>query len=474
MSLNHIIDNNESAQLKINIECKDLTTRDALNVTCVNADNINLQMPNKGTNGDVLQSDGAGGVFFGAPTGSSGVAYQGVNPVAIGTHYKISNTTGSEVSDSKVVETATNLALTSLNITGAGQYNSMIIDDGDVKATGTKDLDLHPASGKTIRLNGETSAEDNKIINCSDPTLATDVATKNYVDGLTGAHITYNGGLPTIVGEMLKFSSTDGKSVTKSVMTETAVDFNLGSLAISNVGDVDGVDILAFKTDYDNKVNQDVKITASPTFVNISATGITNGVATLNVNGLVADDTILYGSTTAGADLNLYSTTNAALGKIVLHDQPDCASNTIINVADPINLQDAATKKYVDDSITAIPTQVYDIIVPLTSEAGTVDSTGIKYTFCSPRTFTLTTVKACLTTAQASGSAIQISVQRAGTELLSPTSGLTFVNGATLSNQPSFVSTPTVITSNDKITVNVTQFGNGSAVGLKLSMLGTI
>ena len=111
MSLNHVIDNNESEQLKINIECKSLTAREDLNVICLNDDEVNLKMPNKGTNGDVLQSTGAGSVFWGAPTGSSGVAYQGINPVPVGTHYKISNTTGSEVTIHNLLKQVAKLIL---------------------------------------------------------------------------------------------------------------------------------------------------------------------------------------------------------------------------------------------------------------------------------------------------------------------------------------------------------------------------
>ena len=473
MSINHVIDNNESDQLKINIECKSLTTRDDLNVICVNDDEVNLKMPNKGVNGNVLNSDGVGGVYWGSASGSSGVDYQGINPVTIGTHYKISNTTGSEVINSQLVETSGEINFNLMDITNARYYNNTVISSGDIESVGTDDLNLFSANG-TIRLNSETSAEDNKIINCLDPTLPTDVATKNYVDTQTGAHINYNGGQPTVLGEMLKFSSTDGTTVDKSVMVESVSDFNLGSLAITNVGDVDGVDISTFKTDYDSKVNQDVKNTASPTFVNISASGISNGATTLNVNGMLIDAAIIYGSETSGTNLNLFSTTNATKGNIILHDQPNVAGNRISGCADPVNTTDVATKNYVDTLITAIPEQAYDIIVPLTSESGTVSSTGIKYTFCVPRTFTLTTVKACLTTAQASGNAITISIQRQGTEVLSPTSGLTFVNGQTLSNQPSFVSTPTIFSSNDVITCNVTQFGDGTGVGLKVTLLGNV
>jgi hypothetical protein len=472
MSLNHVIDNNESEQLKINIECKSLTAREDLNVICLNDDEVNLKMPNKGTNGDVLQSTGAGSVFWGAPTGSSGVAYQGINPVPVGTHYKISNTTGSEVTNSQLVETSGEINFNLMDITNARYYNNTVISSGNVESTGTADLDLTSASG-TIRLHSEISAEDNKIINCLDPTLPTDVATKNYVDN-NAVGIIYNSVQPTAVGELLKFSSTDGSTVNKSVMVEDAVNLNLGSLNITNVGNVDGVDILAFKTDYDSKVNQDVKNTANPTFASITTPIITNFGSDILVNNLVFAPNDIYGGEGIGDDLNLYSTNDATKGTIRLHDETSVEDNKIINCLDPTIATDVATKNYVDNQISGISTQVYDIVVPLTSETGNVDATGIKYTLYTPRTFTLTTVKASLTTAQTSGNAITISIQRAGVEVLNPASGLTFVNGNTLSNQPGFVSNPTILTANDKLEFNITQVGDGTGVGLKITLLGTV
>lgn len=475
MSLNHVIDNNQSEQLKINAEVKSLTTRNNLNVICLNDEVVNLKMPNKGTNGDVLQSDGVGGVFFGAPTGSSGVAYQGINPVPIGTHYKISNSTGSEVVDSKLYETTNDLFLTNLNITGAGQYNSTIINNGDIEATGTSDLDLKPAVNQTVRLHGygEISAEDNKIINCLDPTLPTDVATKNYVD-LNAGGITFTGAQPTVAGEFLKFNSTNGSTVDKSVIVETSPNLNLGSLNITNVGNVDGVDISAFKSDYDSKVNQDVKTTANPSFASITTPIITNFGVDMLVNSVVIAPTNIYGGETIGGDLNLYSTNDATKGIIRLHDETSVESNKIINCADPTANQDVATKNYVDTQISGLTPQAYDLVVPLTSETGAVNSTGIKYTLYTPRTFTVSVIKASLTTAQTSGTAIAINITRAGVNVLNPASSLTFVNGQTLSNQPSFVSNPTIFSSNDKIEFNITAVGDGTAVGLKVSILGTI
>ena len=451
MSLNHVIKTNgvDENQL-INIACKNLVPVGNLIITCDDLSTFNLKPPALGTAGQVLKSDGAGNTYFGNDTaGSSGVNYQGIDPVSIGTHFTISNTLGTEVVNSKLTETATELSLTSLNITNGGQYNSTIINNGVVEATATN-LELYPSSGNRINLNGETSAQDNKIINCLDPTVSTDVATKNYVDGLLGGSgISYNGAQPTVFGELLKFSSTDATTVNKSLLVETASNLNLGALAIVNVGLVDGVDISSFYSDYTAKVNQGVV-----------------------VSDFTLNDGNLYGNITASTNLVLHSTTDATKGQIICQDELNLSSNKIVNCLNPTANQDVATKLYVDTEISSVSTQIYDFIIPLTSESGNVNATGLKATIHIPRTMTISQIKASLTTAQTSGTAISLNATLNGSNILSVASSLNFVNGSELSNQPAL--SITSFTANDKLDCFISSFGDGSAVGLKITILGTV
>ena len=476
MSLNHVIKTNgvDENQL-INIACKNLVPVGNLIITCDDLSTFNLKPPALGTAGQVLKSDGAGNTYFGNDTaGSSGVNYQGIDPVSIGTHFTISNTLGTEVVNSKLTETATELSLTSLNITNGGQYNSTIINNGVVEATATN-LELYPSSGNRINLNGETSAQDNKIINCLDPTVSTDVATKNYVDGLLGGSgISYNGAQPTVFGELLKFSSTDATTVNKSLLVETASNLNLGALAIVNVGLVDGVDISSFYSDYTAKVNQDVKTSALPIFQQITTNAINE--ETLNQGVVVSDFTLndgnLYGNITASTNLVLHSTTDATKGQIICQDELNLSSNKIVNCLNPTANQDVATKLYVDTEISSVSTQIYDFIIPLTSESGNVNATGLKATIHIPRTMTISQIKASLTTAQTSGTAISLNATLNGSNILSVASSLNFVNGSELSNQPAL--SITSFTANDKLDCFISSFGDGSAVGLKITILGTV
>jgi hypothetical protein len=473
MSLNHIIKGTEESQL-IDIECKNLNPIGDFIITCDDNSTFNLKPPSLGTAGQVLKSDGLGNTYFGNDTaGDSGVNYQGSVPVAVGTHSKISNTLGTEVVESKLFETANDLFLTNLNITGAGNYNSTIINNGSIEAT-SGNLNLTPSTGNQINLNSTTSVQDNKIINCLDPTSASDVATKNYVDGLLGGSgISYSGAQPTIIGELLKFNSTDGSSVDKSKMVETATNFNLGNLDLVNVNNVDGVDISAFKTSYDSNVNQDVKTTGNPTFASITTSQINEATPSsgTSINTFLLNNSLLHGSQTASGNLSLSSNTTATKGQVISQDELNVSSNKIVNLATPTLNTDATNKLYVDTQISAVPTQVYDLIIPLTAEDGAVDSTGTKAVFHMPRTMTITGLKASLRTNQTSGTQIEIKVTNNGLDIISTASALTIQNGTAFSNSPALQTT--AITSNDRIVISVDTFGDGTAVGLKLTILGT-
>jgi hypothetical protein len=108
------------------------------------------------------------------------------------------------------------------------------------------------------------------------------------------------------------------------------------------------------------------------------------------------------------------------------------------------------------------------------SDETTALTTGTaKVTFRVPHAFTLTGVRASLTTAQASGSIFTVDINEGGTTILS--TKLTIDNTEKTSTT---AATPPVISDasladDAEITVDIDQIGSGEAAGLKIWLIGT-
>ena len=108
------------------------------------------------------------------------------------------------------------------------------------------------------------------------------------------------------------------------------------------------------------------------------------------------------------------------------------------------------------------------------SDETTALTTGTaKITFRTPCAMTLTEVRASLTTAQSSGSIFTVDINEAGVSVLS--TKLTIDNTELTSTT---ATTPAVISdsslANDaQITIDIDQIGNGTATGLKVTLIGT-
>ena len=96
-----------------------------------------------------------------------------------------------------------------------------------------------------------------------------------------------------------------------------------------------------------------------------------------------------------------------------------------------------------------------------------------KVTFRLPVAFTLTAVRASLTTAQASGSIFTVDINQSGTSVLG--TKLTIDNTEKTSTTAATAATITTsaLTDDAEITVDIDQIGNGTATGLKITLIGT-
>jgi len=132
------------------------------------------------------------------------------------------------------------------------------------------------------------------------------------------------------------------------------------------------------------------------------------------------------------------------------------------------------------DSTTGAAIWEYDnhAGIPVNIQAAASDETTAlttgtaKVTFRVPSAFTLTGVRASLTTAQDSGSIFTVDINQNGSSVLS--TALTIDNTEKTSvtaASPAVIST-TAITDDAEITIDIDQIGDGTATGLKITLIG--
>jgi hypothetical protein len=119
---------------------------------------------------------------------------------------------------------------------------------------------------------------------------------------------------------------------------------------------------------------------------------------------------------------------------------------------------------------TVIPIEIQ---LAASDETTALTAGTAKVTFRLPVAFTLTAVRASLTTAQASGSIFTVDINQGGssvlgTKLTIDNTEKTSVTAAT----PATITTST-LTDDAEITIDIDQIGDGTAKGLKITLIGT-
>ena len=175
-----------------------------------------------------------------------------------------------------------------------------------------------------------------------------------------------------------------------------------------------------------------------------NGTGIRQSLYNFNVTPTAADDNTKgygVGSIWTLDDNSVYKCTDATTGSAVW---------VLQTVTIPIEIQSAAS----------------DELTPLTPGTS-------KVTFRLPTAFTLTEVRASLTTAQSSGLDFTVDINQNGTSILGTL--LTFNNTqktSTTAAVPATIVTSS-LTDDAEITVDIDQIGDGTATGLKITLIGT-
>jgi hypothetical protein len=254
------------------------------------------------------------------------------------------------------------------------------------------------------------------------------------------------GGLKNKVGQQLvvKARNTSGSTITKgSVVKVVGV---AGGFVGINLAQADTV---ANSETAFGIVAEDIA-DSSNGFVAIN--GIIHGV---NTNAFTEGDILYLSTATPGAFTNVKPASpnyivvvgyvakkSATDGHILLHVQNDTRQAVEIQLA-------------ASDETTALTT-------------GTA-----KVTFRMPHAMTLTSVRASLTTAQASGSIFTVDINQGGTSVLGTKLTIDNTEKTSVTAATAATITTSALTDDSEITIDIDQIGNGTATGLKITLIGT-
>jgi len=117
----------------------------------------------------------------------------------------------------------------------------------------------------------------------------------------------------------------------------------------------------------------------------------------------------------------------------------------------------------------------FDMLVVASDESTPITAGTSKVTFRVPCTIQLLDVRASLTTAQSSGNIFTVDIRQNGVSIFDVGFLLTIDNNEktslTATNKYDLASDK--LENDDEIVVDVTQIGNGTATGLKITIIGT-
>lgn len=117
--------------------------------------------------------------------------------------------------------------------------------------------------------------------------------------------------------------------------------------------------------------------------------------------------------------------------------------------------------------------QVTESIIVAASDETTALTTGsAKVTFRMPYAFTLTAVRASLTTAQTSGTIFTVDINEAGTTVLSTKLTIDNTEKTSTTAATAAVISDTSLADDAEMTVDIDQIGDGTANGLKIVLIG--
>ena len=356
---------------------------------------------------------------------------------------------------------------TNLSITGH-TTNSLVIES----STGTDITLLQASSTAAGLLNATNKVKLDNLdgVNTGDQTLAS--LNAEDVDNKVNDFTTINSVL---------YPTTEAVDAYLTSQIPDLVDSALTGVEVQTNKDATGgyVGMTLFKINFKNVLN-----TFTSFFTNSNTAARTYTFQ--NRNGTIADDTDLalkapiasptFTGTITSPAVILSSETASTIASF------DASKNVkSLSTATYPSLTELAYVKGITSSVqTQLDAKVLKTSVPViiqlaVSDETTALTTGAgKVTFRMPHAMTLTGVRASLTTAQASGTIFTIDVNQNGSTIFI-SNWLTIDNTEKTSVtavDPCIINT-TNLTDDAEITIDIDQIGNGTAKGLKITLIGT-
>jgi hypothetical protein len=151
------------------------------------------------------------------------------------------------------------------------------------------------------------------------------------------------------------------------------------------------------------------------------------------------------------------------------------ASTDLIAISESAGGGAYTTKSVTGANIqTLAQTNLPTVIQLAASDETTALTTGTaKVTFRMPHAMTLTAVRASLSTAQTSGSIFTVDINEGGTSILSTKLTIDNTEKTSTTAATAAVISDSSLADDAEITIDIDQIGDGTAKGLKVTLIGT-
>jgi hypothetical protein len=196
----------------------------------------------------------------------------------------------------------------------------------------------------------------------------------------------------------------------------------------------------------------------------------TGGITVENV--LTSDSETNALSAAQGKALNTALSSKAALVSPAFTGNP-----TAPTAAAETDNTEIATTAFVHDtialSLTAAQTKAEYLVLAASDESTALTTGTGKVTFRMPYAMTLSAVRCSLTTAQTSGSIFTVDINDGGTTILSTKLTIDNTEKTSTTAATAAVISDVNLADDAEITIDIDQVGDGTAMGLKITLIGT-